>query len=142
MKKYFFLLILSLIVFCSGCKKILTDSVDIIQFNWKMKSITYFGHKSKIKEDDYTNDDAYRLVFANDSIFKLNTSVNITYGRFEIVNKGCIDIFSYEEVTQVAGGNGIDDILRENIPLITSYEVLDDRLIFVSENCQIRFEKE
>ena len=143
MKKIMFLLILFPTIFCSGCKKEdLTDTTNITEFSWKLKSIKIKGNKSKVKEDTYFNDKAYILVFENDSIFKLNTSVNLAIGNFEIINIGIINISNYQESTEVGGKNEIDDKLLQNIPLITSYQVLSNYLFFKGNDIKIEFEKE
>ncbi len=143
MKKIIFLLILFPAILCHGCKKEdLTDTIDITQFSWIMKSITIEKNMIKVKEDDYFNNEAYILIFENDSIFQLNTSVNLAKGTFQISSNGNVDIFNYQEMTEVGGKNEIDNKLLQNIPTITSYQVLNDILIMKGINCEIEFKKE
>ncbi len=141
MKKTIFLLVLVFAILCNACnKEDLTDTVDITQFSWMMKSIT-IEKKIKVKDDDFFNNEAYVLIFENDSVFQLNTSVNLAKGRFQISSKGIINIFNYHENTELGGQNKIDNKLLQNISKITSYQVLNDILILKGSNCEIKFKK-
>ena len=143
MKKIMFLLILYFTALCSGCKKEdLTDAIDITQFSWLVKNISIEENKIKVKKDDYFNNKAYVLIFENDSIFQLNTSVNLAKGSFKISSKGHINIFNYQEITEVGSQNEIDDKLLKNIPSVSSYQVLNDDLILKGYNCEIELKKE
>ena len=143
MKRKIFLLILFPAILCNGCKKEdLTDTIDITQFSWIMQSITIEENKFKVKEDNYFNNEAYVLIFENDSTFQLNTSVNLSKGSFQISSKGNINILNYHEITEVGGQNEIDNKLLQNISSITSYQVLNDILIMKGINCEIEFKKE
>jgi hypothetical protein len=72
----------------------------------------------------------------------LHTSVNYTSAEYDIYTKGEITIEKYQEYTQAGGGNGIDNILLENMNSITSYRVIKDKLFFYSENMKLELEKE
>lgn len=143
MKKIMFLLIFFPAILCNGCKKEdLTDTIDITQFSWKLKKISVDGNKIKVKEDDYFNNEAYILVFENDSIFRLNTSVNLAKGSYQITTKGDISIFNYQEYTEVGVQNDIDDKLLQVTSKITSYKVLENILLLKGDNCEIELKKE
>ncbi len=130
-------------ILCNGCKKKdLTDTMDITKFSWIVKNITIKENKIKIKEDNYFNNKAYVLIFKNDSIFQLNTSVNLAKGSFQTSSKGHINILYYHEITEVGGQNEIDDKLLKNIPSVSSYQVLNDVLILKGNNCKIELKQE
>ena len=86
-----------------GCKKQdNTDTVDITAFKWKMQNIKVNGFKTKIKDNvDFLNGNPYSLIFYNDSVFQLNTSVNHAIGNYKIYEKGEIVISDYFETTLV-----------------------------------------
>ena len=94
-----------------------------------------------VKNKDYHNKDAYILIFKNDSIFQLNTSVNLTIGNFEILQKNSINIFHYQEITEIGGQNIIDKKLLQYLPKIFSYKVMNDELILIGNNCKIKLKK-
>lgn len=143
MKTTKFIVLLSFFALCSSCKKEdLTDSIDITQYSWKMKSITINGNITKIPNVVYHNDKAYILIFKNDSILQLNTSVNLAKGSYQIISKGNIHILNYGEITEVGGQNEIDHKLLQNISSITIYQVLDDDLFLKGDNFEIEFQKE
>ncbi len=143
MKKVMFLLILFPAILCNGCKKgDLTDTIDITQFSWKLKKISVDGEKYKVKEDNYFNGKAYVVIFENDSVFQLNTSVNLAKGSYQITTKGDISIFNYQEYTEVGGQNEIDAKLLQVTSKITSYKVLENILLLKGDNCEIELKKE
>jgi hypothetical protein len=143
MKKIMFLLIFFPAILSNGCKKEdITDTIDITQFSWKLKKISVDGNKIKVKEDDYFNNEAYILVFENDSIFRLNSSVNLAKGSYQITTKGYINVLNYQEITKVGGQNEIDDKLLQVTSKITSYKVLENILLLKGDNCEIELKKE
>lgn len=71
------------------------DSTDIVQLSWQVKYICVENQNFKVKNKDYVNKEAYILIFKNDSVFQLNTSVNMAVGEFKIPTKNCINILKY-----------------------------------------------
>lgn len=138
-----FLLILFPAILCNGCKKEdLTDTIDITQFSWKLKKISVDGKKYKVKEDNYFNGKAYVVIFENDSVYQLNTSVNLAKGSYQITTKGYINVLNYQEITKVGGQNEIDAKLLQVTSKITSYKVLENILLLKGDNCEIELKKE
>ncbi|MFH1004076.1 MAG: hypothetical protein V1781_01040 [Bacteroidota bacterium] len=94
MKKIIFLLILFPTVLCSGCKKEdLTDTIDITKHSWKIKMIIINGDRSKTPNKNYhgnpiSNDNAYKLIFQNDSVIVLNLGINDGEGKYKIPSLG------------------------------------------------------
>ena len=133
-------------IFCSGCKKEdLTDTTDITQFSWKLKSITIDGDKSTTPKKNYhgekiVNEDVYTLTFVNDSTFKFNLSINSGEGKYGIPKFGEILIYSFG-TTYVCCNSGFEQDFSQIISKITSYQVLSDYLILKGINIEIEFEK-
>jgi heat shock protein HslJ len=138
------LLITLLILTAMSCKKELTSSTDITTSTWSLKSVSTDGDKFKIKDEDYHNVEAYELTFQNDSVFALNTSVNISGGNYNIAEKGKITITSYGEITEVAGSHEEQKINENLITVfnaVTSYEVKGKVLIFNGTEGELKFRK-
>ena len=142
MKTITFFLVFFPAILCSSCEKEdLTDSIDITQFSWMINSITITDIKHKVKKDNYHNSEAYILVFESDSIFKLNTSVNLAKGKFQIYSKGNINVFYYHEITEVGGQTEIDNKLLKYVPSVSSYQVFNNILLLKGKNCEIELKK-
>lgn len=128
-------------VFFSGCKKELTDSMDITQSEWTMDCIAFGKDKTKVKCKDCKSDNAYILKFENDTMFRLNTSVNGALGRYEIESPGDFRVTHYGEATSVGGGNDMDEKILKNLPLAKSYSVYKNSLVIKTDNCEMTFNK-
>ena len=147
MKKIFFILFLFPAILCSSCEKEdLTDSIDITQFSWKLKSITIDGNKSITPNKDYhgdkiVNENVYKLSFVNDSIFQFDLSINEGQGKYDILQTGKILISTYG-TTYVCCNNDFEQDFLPIISKITSYQVLDNILLLKGDNCEIELKKE
>ena len=101
-KTKFIIIIVSLLILTFiACHK--EESTDIVQFSWQVKYICVENQNSKVKNKDYVNKEAYILIFKNDSVFQLNTSVNLAVGKFKMPSENCINIFEYQEITEIGG---------------------------------------
>ncbi len=129
------------IVIFTACKKELTDSMDITQSEWTMDCIVFGKHKTKVKCKDCHNSHAYILKFENDTLFRLNTSVNFALGIYDIESPGDFKVSYYGEVTEVGGGNDMDKKILENLPSAKSYSVYKNSLIIQTDNCEMTFRK-
>ncbi len=130
-----FLLLFSTIL-GSNCEKNLTDETDITKYSWKLVSIT-------TKEESLKPDNKHILEFPNDSIFYLNLSVNSAGGKYKILSKGEIKIYSYNAFTEICcDDTDIDYALLNILPTITSYQVLNNTLIFKGASNEVEFNKE
>ncbi|MBI4649061.1 MAG: hypothetical protein HY738_21345 [Bacteroidia bacterium] len=138
-------LIITLIALVS-CRKDLTDTINITEFKWMLKSINIDNEILKPENKDYLRDDAYNLIFESDTNFIFNTSVNIAGGTFNITEKGKISIFLYEEFTEVGTNDNEEKKLNENLILIfstvTNYKVLGNTLSFKGENSEVKLKKQ
>ena len=130
------LLILTLI----ACHK--EDSTDIVQFSWQIKYICTENQNFKVKNKDYVNKEAYILIFKNDSVFQLNTSVNLAIGKFKMPSKNCINILGYQEITEIGGQSSVDKKLLQYIPTICSYKILGENLVLQGNNCEIKLKRQ
>lgn len=137
MKKLIFSILV--VILFAGCQS--EEVVDITQHTWKMDKIMDHNHIYTVKNKDYLRDDAYMLIFLNDSIFQLNTSINLAYGNYEIPAKNSI-IMDYSVVTEVGGGYKIDTVLVNCIGKIASYKNKNNKLIFEGKNCKMVLTKE
>ena len=118
------------------------DSTDIVQLSWQVKYICVENQNFKVKNKDYVNKEAYILIFKDDSVFQLNTSVNLAVGEFKIPTKNCINILKYQEITEIGGQSIIDKKLLQYIPTIYSYKILGDNLVLQGNNCEIKLKKQ
>ena len=147
MKKIIFFLILFPAIFCNGCKKEdLTDTIDITQFSWKLKSITIDGNKSKTPNKDYhgdkiDKDNVYKLRFVNDSLFQFDLSINEGQGKYDILQSGKI-LFPTYGTTYVCCNSDFEQDLLPIISKIKSYQVLDNILLLKGDNCEIELKQE
>ena len=146
MKKIVFLLILFPTIFCSGCKKEdLTDTTDITQYSWKVKSITINGNKENRPKKDCHNeklpDNDYALNFQDDSLFTLYLNDNNLKGIISIQEIGIIS-FNKGGITLIGCESKFSYQLIEIITKITTYQVLSNCLILKGSDIEIEFEKE
>ncbi len=140
-KTKFIIIIVSLLILTFiACHK--EESTDIVQFSWQVKYICVENQNSKVKNKDYVNKEAYMLIFKNDSVFQLNTSVNLAVGKFKMPSENCINIFEYQEITEIGGQSIIDKKLLQYIPTICSYKILGDNLILQGNKCEIKLKKQ
>ena len=125
-----------------SCKKDLTDSINITESNWQLKSIVTNGKKYKASKEDPSQENAYLLIFNNDSIFSLNLSVNYAKGNYNIFSNGAIIINSYQASTKICCENDFDNKLIETFSTVTSYKVINNTLTFKGEKGEIKFTKQ
>lgn len=140
-----FFIIFAIIASCS-CRKDTIDEIDITKWTWKLKSVTTNNETFKPQKNEYFRDNAYILDFENDSTFLLNTSVNYAGGIYKIVNKGVINIFSFNEFTKVGTVDNSEKELNNNLLAVfrevTTYEVLGNILTFKGSKGEVEFKKE
>ena len=76
-------LVLSIIagLLFAGCQS--EEVVDITQHTWKVNKIAMHNHIYTIKNKDYLRDDAYMLIFLNDSMFQLNTNLELVFSSLQ-----------------------------------------------------------
>ena len=139
LKQLFYLSVL-IPLLATGCKKDVTNSIDITVFNWGLKSITTNGENEKKPNEDFSNPNAYILTFKNDSTFKLDLSTNIGGGEYKIKSNGEIIIESYSNFTEIAQSD-FDDKLIEVFNEVTSYKVLGKSLTFKGSKGVVEFKK-
>ncbi|MBR5921796.1 MAG: hypothetical protein IKZ56_11630 [Bacteroidales bacterium] len=137
MKKLVFSIIAGLLFV--GCQS--EEVVDITQHTWKVNKIATHNHTYTVKNKDYLRDDAYMLIFLNDSMFQLNTSINLAYGKYEILANNTIKM-DYTVLTEVGGGYEIDTVLTNCLGKITSYKNINNKLVFEGRNCKMVLTKE
>ena len=129
-----------------GCKKDVTDTIDITAWKWELKAVTTGSDTYKPKNKDYLRNDAYILTFEADSTFTLSTSVNYAGGNYTIPKNGEISIYLYEETTEVATSDNDEKKLNENLLTVfsevTTYQVLGKTLIFKGSKGEVEFKKE
>ena len=123
----------------AGCQS--EEVVDITLHTWKVKNITAHNHIYTVNNKDYLRDDAYILIFLNDSMFQLNTSINLAYGKYEIPANNTIKM-DYTVVTEVGGGYEMDTVLTNCLGKITSYKNKNNKLVFEGKNCKMVLTKE
>ncbi len=145
-KKQLALLLVIIPMITISCKKDVTDTTDITVWEWKVKSVTTNGKTFKPKNKDYLRNDAYVLMFENDTTFKLNTSVNMARGNNLIIEKGKVSISTYEEFTEVATADNEEIKLNKNLLTVfnevTTYKVLGNILIFKGTKGEVKLKKE
>ncbi len=113
----------------------LTATTDITKFSWNLKLLKE-GHKN-IKLEDI-----YLLELLNDSLFNLNLSVNGAGGKYKILSKGEVIIYNFQPFTEICCENDFDKKLITILPTITTYQVLNNTLIFKGDNVKVEFEKQ
>jgi len=141
MKKILLSIVLLVLILSYGCaKKDLTDSIDITQKSWVLNKIIVDGEKFKANDFDCFNNEAYILYFENDSVFELNTSINVAGGVFYIQNRGTIEISDYHEYTEAGGHhNEIDENLLNKMLTVNSYKVIGEDLYLEGDDIEIVF---
>ncbi|NLL28988.1 MAG: META domain-containing protein [Bacteroidales bacterium] len=145
MKRIIFLLT-SLAILCNACKEDdSTQTTDITKSSWKIKSIAVDGYRSKTPNKDYhgndISDNAYKLSFENDKTFNLYLGINSVIGKYKTPCSGKIT-FKDCLTTEKCCDSDFDEHVVKTIPLITSYQVLDDNLILKGKKCEIKLKKE
>ena len=148
-QKPFIIFFLTLPLLAVGCKKDITEKIDITEYEWELQHVdANNGGKLSVQNKDYLRDDAYVLNFNTDSTFSLYTSVNVAKGNYEIPQQGDISVHSYTAITEV--GTTDEDVKKLNKNLIrvfnavTSYEVfggLNKTLVFDGPKGKVKFEK-
>ena len=131
------LLIIMLFVKC--------DSPDIRRPQdsvWNLEFVSKGTETNMVKNDKYHNDQAYKLLFFNDTVFQLNTSINTANGKYIISSGGKIMIYYYHELSEMGGHNKVDSALLQYLPTVTSYKIKNKRLYFHGDNCKIVFKME
>lgn len=137
---------ISIILFSCEKPEDLTNQIDITEFNWKIKSLTINSKKTNPPELNYfgneiDNIDAYVLRFVEDTLFRLDLSINQGEGEYYILTKGNININDYG-LSKMCCDIEFDENLAIKLPTVTEYQILDNILIFRGENCEIKFEKQ
>jgi nucleoid-associated protein YejK len=148
-KKVFFrtklpLLLLACFFLMTGmlsCKKEAgLDEVDITNYEWEVVSILTEGTTRVFSKDEVINKKiGYVLWFTNDSVFQLNFSANAGYGYYELFPENKIAIKSYTHYTR-ARMSEFDLTLMSEFPKMTSYEVIDNTLIFRGSGSEVEFQ--
>lgn len=141
-QKQIFLYMVIVIIIMISCKKDLTDSTDITESCWKLKSISTNSEKYKAAKEETSRENAYLLIFSNDSIFSLNLSVNYANGGYKIVSNGSIIIYTYQVSSEICCESDFDNKLLETFSLATSYKVINNTLTFKGEKGEIEFKKQ
>lgn len=121
-----------------SCKKDKTDSLDITEFKWKLKSLTINNETDTPSEKKKSS---YILGFVNDSIFSLNLSVNTGRGGYLITANGQIIISSYGAGTKVCCENDFDLKLIDVMNAVTAYQVKGNKLILKGDKGEAEFKK-
>ncbi len=140
-----------------GCKKDITDKIDITKHKWELQYVETNNKKLEPKNKDYHRDEAYDLTFSTDSTstlqtsstFSLHTSVNVAEGTHEIHQKGELSVYSYTAITEVATIDEETKKLDKNLIRVfnevTTYEVfggLNKTLVFDGPEGEVKFKKE
>ena len=141
MKNKFFLFTLLLaIALLSACHR--ETRTDITESSWKVKSVTTYGLTRHVDwSDEFSMPDAYRLVFLNDTLFQLNTSINRAVGIYQFSPQEFI-IYKYGTLTFVCCEEKLDKQLLHALPKVTSYKTKENTLILKGDGCTIKLVKE
>ena len=137
MKKIIFGTIILAFVFTTSCDR--EQNTDFIQYNWKLQSVSENGitHAIHWSEADLCIEDAYTLIFINDTIFQLNTGVNKAMGIYHL-SEANLEISQYREMTSVHSEDKIDQLLPKCIPTVHTYKIKGNSLILIGDGCRIR----
>lgn len=136
----------SFLIFCSltlslvSCKKDVTNTVDITQLDWKVKTITIDDQIYRCPNDT-RGFNAYVLIFVDGSSFYLNTSVNYGAGSFDFTPNSSLISVSYTETSEVGGQNDFDNKLLDIMSSVTSFQVLGNSLILQGDKGEVKFRK-
>jgi hypothetical protein len=114
-----------------------TSTIDITEYDWKLLEVrtndSYYKNPS--------SDTRHILTFENDSMFFMNTTVNLAGGGYELITKGEISIF-YNFITEMCCDSEMDDMLVSQFSNINTYKVLGNNLYFNgSNNLEIKFKQ-
>jgi heat shock protein HslJ len=116
MTKNLILFIAILPLMAISCEKDKTDTLDITEHKWELKSVTIGSETFQPKE----NKSRYVLEFVNDSAYTFNLSVNDGGGIYKIPSKGEITIKSVF-FTEKCCENDFDERLLEIFPKNINY---------------------
>ncbi len=143
-KSILMVIILPLMAF--SCEEEKTNDIDITKWKWELRSVTSGNKNLSPQKNDYLRDDAYLLEFTSDSTFQLSTSVNFAMGSYHIIKNGDISISNYHEITEIATTDDYERELNDSLinvfNKVTSYEVINNTLIFKGEVDKMVFDKE
>jgi hypothetical protein len=141
MKNLAFLLLAVPLLF-TACEKAdttdYTNIMEITEHNWKLLEIrtnnSYYKNPS--------SDTRHILIFENDSMFFMNSTVNMAGGGYELITKGKISIF-YNFMTEMCCDSEMDHMLVSQFSNVITYEVLGNKMCFKGpNNLEIKFKQE
>jgi hypothetical protein len=130
----------ALLICITNCKK-MTDSIDITKSDWTLDCIEVGRDKQKVRCKDCKNDLAYILTFENDTLFRMNTSVNHARGRYTIPESGILDVSGYGEISEACCTNALDDLILEKMNTVSSYVAYNNKIVLHGDNCEMTFLK-
>lgn len=140
-----FIVLIVVIIVAVGCRKDLTNSTDITQFSWQIKSFTDEGDKSRTPTKNYhgspIESNQYILTFLSDTAFSLPLGDNFAHGGIEIPSEGAISFNTPTIITERCCDSDFDIQLIETFGKISEYKVLGNYLFFKGENCEIKLKK-
>ena len=131
---------------CDKNEKNEEQNLIITNYQWKLNMIEAEGKQLTPKKNEYFREDAYILVFANDSTSTLNTSVNYAKGSYSIdIDTKTIVISNYHESTEVAAVDineqNLNNLLINSMNNVNSFEQINTDLILKGDFGDIKFEK-
>lgn len=137
MKKIVIGAILFVSIFTMGCNR--NTITDFTQYKWKLQSVSENGiiHAVNWSKTDYYTEDAYKLIFIDDSLFQLNSSCNLAMGFYHF-SPSVFEINAYAECTFVYSYLKIDQMLVKYLPTVHSYKIKGNSLILIGDNCRFR----
>lgn len=115
------------------------EDLDITKYEWELVSILTEDTIRIFSKDEVFHRLSYVLWFKNDSVFQLNFSANAGYGYYELFPDNKIAIRSYTHFTR-ASMSKFDDILMSEFNKVTSYDVIDNILIFRGSESELDFQ--
>jgi len=125
----------------NSCKKVNEQtSIDFLQNEWIVQSVTNEGKRFNTPSDKTFREDAYILKFVGDSIFEMHTSVNYAGGSYLIVSESHIIISHYGEWTEIHNSlehqRNFDEQLVSTFNGKMSYSSTKSKLILRNEQNQ------
>ena len=139
----YFLFTLIFLISCSNSEQL--PAYDMSLSQWRLISIESNSKLSLPTFEENLQESAYILIFLNDSIFQLNTNVNLARGNHAIISNNVIAISNYHEFTEVGAAKPqereFNKKLIELFPKTTTYNMVDKKLIIIGSDIKFIFEK-
>ena len=139
-----FLVICPLLFLISGCENDDSGPYNLTDNQWRLASISTESEWIDILENSYFMPSSYILMFANETKFNLNTSVNTAAGDYTF-NNDEIEFSNYQELSEVATNDSeqlrINKYLLDHLERVRRFEISQDKLILYLESEKLLFER-